>query len=128
MTPMRFLGIDYGAKRVGLALSDATGHFAAAYAVWPQDRHLITRVAKLCRLEEVQKIILGESRNFKQGPNPIMRQINKFKRALESASGLPIIFEPEHLTSVEAARAGQDEFLDARAAALILQSYLNRQF
>lgn len=124
---MRLLGIDYGQKRIGLALSGEAERIASPYAVWPRTADLAARIARLCREQAVGKIILGQSLDFKQKPNPIMRQIEKFKRELAQAIDLPIIYESEVLTSSAAQRViGQDDELDARAAALILQSYLDR--
>lgn len=125
---MRILGIDYGAKRVGLALSDPSGKFARPYAVWPRGVDLVERLATLCAQEAVGKIVLGESKNFAQAPNAIMKRIEKFKRELTAQTGLPVVYEPEFLTSAQAARTGGPPAeLDAQAAALILQSYLERQ-
>jgi putative Holliday junction resolvase len=125
---MRVLAIDYGTKRVGLALSDPSGKFARPYAVWPRSADLVERLATLCAQEAVGEIVLGESKNFAQAPNAIMKRIEKFKRELTARSGLPVVYEPEFLTSAQAARAGgPPEELDAQAAALILQSYLERQ-
>lgn len=124
---MRLLGIDYGARRVGLALSDPTGIIAVPHSVFDNDRHLLTKVLKLCEAEGVEQVVLGESLTFAGRPNPIMAKIAKFKQALESR-GLTVTLEPEYLTTSEANReTGEDDFSDARSAALILRSYLEKQ-
>ncbi len=123
---MRFLGIDYGARRVGLALSDPAGIIATPLSVLENDRRLLDKVLKLCASEGVERVVIGESLTFAGRPNPIMANITKFKEALE-AQGLPVAWEPEYLTSQEANReTGEDDFADARAAAVILRSYLEK--
>lgn len=131
---MRYLGIDYGSKRVGLALSDEHGRFASPYAVWPADEKLVEKVANLCAEKAVGGIVLGESRDLRGVPNPIMKQVIKFQSALAAAVPCSIVYEPELFTSIEAGRSpaggaaklSDDGWLDARAAALILKSYLDR--
>lgn len=123
---MRILGIDYGARRVGVALSDPEGVIATPHGVLDNDRYLLTKVLKLAESEGVEQVVLGESLSFAGRPNPIMARITKFKEALET-NGLKVAMEPEYLTSSEANReTGEDNFSDARAAALILRSYLEK--
>ena len=53
---MRYLGIDYGSKRVGIAISDASGKIAFPREVLPNDKNLLTRIADLCAKEKVEAI------------------------------------------------------------------------
>ncbi|PIR45644.1 MAG: hypothetical protein COV09_00275 [Candidatus Vogelbacteria bacterium CG10_big_fil_rev_8_21_14_0_10_50_13] len=123
---MRLLGIDYGARRVGLALSDPAGIIAVPHSVFDNDRYLLAKVLKLCEAEGVEQVVLGESLTFAGRPNPIMAKITKFKEGLEG-QGLKVWLEPEYLTTSEANReTGEDNFSDARSAALILRSYLEK--
>ncbi|MBI4136373.1 MAG: Holliday junction resolvase RuvX [Candidatus Vogelbacteria bacterium] len=136
---MRRLGIDYGSKRVGLALTDEAGEFAYPLVVFPRDGKLLLRLKAICVNEVVGEIVLGESLNFRRRRNPIMRPILKFKAALEAATGLAVILEDELLTTKEASRGlgsltgsadgsgHRDQLLDARAAAIILRNYLERR-
>ncbi|MBI2100435.1 MAG: Holliday junction resolvase RuvX [Candidatus Vogelbacteria bacterium] len=125
---MRRLGIDYGSKRVGLALSDESGEFAYPLAVFAQDSKLMLCLKAICVREGVGEIVLGESLNFRRRQNPIMRAILKFKTQLETLTGLPVVLEDETLTTKEAGRSlGRDQLLDARAAAIILRNYLARR-
>lgn len=124
---MRLLGIDYGAKRVGLALSDEGGRFAMPHDVLRNDDKLIAHIAALCQQKGVGQIVVGESKNLNGQPNPIMAAAARFAEALQSATGLPVVFEPEMFTSAEAERIqGKTTWLDASAAALILKSYIDR--
>jgi putative Holliday junction resolvase len=125
---MRFLGIDYGKKRVGIALSSEDNRFAFPKKVLVNERNLVVTISKFCKENNVGGVVIGESKDFKGKANLIMKDILTFKKKLESKTALPIYLEPEFMTSQEAARiAGENELLDASAAAIILQSYLNKQ-
>ncbi len=126
-TAMRVLGIDFGTKKVGIALSDPEGRFALPHSVVPNDRKLVEHLVALITREGVGTIILGESKDFMMRPNPLMRKINRFKSELEKRLGLPVLFESEVFTSAEARRGGvTKELIDASAAALILEKHLAR--
>jgi putative Holliday junction resolvase len=142
---MRYLGIDFGKKRVGLALSDEAGEFALPYDVLPNTYHLLDEIIAICENESVGAVVLGESRNFKGKPNAVMKDALAFKDALEVALGklsertgrdidigIPVHLEPEFMTSAEAQHVqtelgGTSKGLDASAAALILKSYLDKK-
>ncbi len=125
---MRLMGIDVGSKRVGIALSDEEGKFAIPKAVLPNDRYLFTEIKRMCEAYGVTQIVMGESKDFKGNENVIMKDIKFFKGELERDLGLPVHFEPEFLTSHQAAQTqGNSPLLDASAAALILQSFLDRK-
>ncbi len=71
---------------------------------------------------------MGDSRDFKGNPNPIMKDVDFFKGELERELHLPVFLEPEFMTSQQAEREqGATALLDASAAAIILQSYLDRE-
>lgn len=122
---MRYLGIDYGARRIGLAISDESGKIAFPDLVLSNDKYTLEKLKKLCAEKKVGKIILGESLNYKREANLIMREITEFKTRLNQETGLEITLEPEWLTSALATRSGSNN-LDSAAAALILQTYLDR--
>ena len=125
----RYMGIDYGSKRVGIALSDESSTIAVPKAVLPNDRYLFSEVKNLCKGHDVSAIVIGESKDFKGNANPILKDTLFFKGELERDLGLPVHLEPEFLTSHQAANErGPDantRLLDASAAAIILQSFLN---
>jgi putative Holliday junction resolvase len=124
---MRLLGIDYGDKRVGLALSDESGHFALPLKVVENSSRLVADVVALCQERAVATVVIGESKNWQGQDNVIMKRVNYFVGKLREA-GLTVVFEPELLTSAEAERLeGKTPMLDAAAAALILKSYIDRQ-
>jgi putative transcription antitermination factor YqgF len=125
---MKYLSIDYGAKRVGIATGDSSGGIAFPHAVLPNDKKLISAIKELCDKEHVAEIVLGESLDYKMKPNVIMEKIAPFKKALEDAMGIPVHFEREFMTSAAAEHLqGKGEMIDASAAALILQSYLDKK-
>jgi len=121
---MRVIALDYGHKKVGVASTDESGAFALPRAVWPNDKHLLEKVLKLKEKERVEKIIIGESKNFDNNPNPIAERVNKFKKELEGR-GVKVELHPEIFTTMEARQIqGNNEMTDASAAALILKSYI----
>ena len=124
---MRFLGIDYGKKRVGIAVSDPSGCFALPHSVTENSEDLAEKVKKICMANEVETIVLGESKDFAGLDNTIMEEVRSFAEKLKS-TGLSVVLEPEHLSSAAAERfQGKVQKLDASAAAIILQSYLDRK-
>jgi putative Holliday junction resolvase len=124
---MRTLGIDYGTKRVGIALSDETNVFALPVKVIQNSSHLLEDVVKIATDSCVQLVVLGESKDFKGKDNAVMKDILRFKEELEGKLEASVVLEPEFMTSHAAERfQGKTELLDASAAALILQSYLDR--
>ncbi len=143
---MRYLGIDYGTKRIGLALSDIEGKMAFPYKVILTEDDATAVVTKMCNEEGVGEIVIGESKNFSGEPNPVMKKIEIFKMALEKITGLIVHFEPEFLTSSQAERRGEEnadnnrrsgertrqikvknDMLDASSATIILQSYIDKK-
>lgn len=123
----RFLGIDYGEKRIGIALSDEGGKIAMPHGVFPNDRTLFREIKDLCHGYKIKTVVMGESKDFKGNENPIMKKIKEFKAELERDLKVKVELEPEFMTSIQATREqGNNPFIDASAAALILQSYLDR--
>jgi putative Holliday junction resolvase len=128
---MRLLGIDYGSKRVGIALSDEAGHFALPYSVIPNSQALslglANKIEKTAIENNVKEIVMGESKDYKGQSNKIMVGILELKKQLE-IKGFTIHLEPEFMTSVQAERLqGKNAKSDASAAAIILQAYLDKE-
>jgi RNase H-fold protein (predicted Holliday junction resolvase) len=74
----------------------------------------------------VEVVVMGESRDYQGQINNIMWKIDGFRKQLETI-GFKVVFEPEYMSSVQASRiTGENEMLDASAAAIILQSYLDK--
>lgn len=125
---MRILGIDYGSKRVGIALSDEAQEFAFPNAVLPNDKKLVEEIKKLASQNEIAMVVVGDSRDYNNKPNEIMDKVVPFVEELRLALGLPVEMELEFMTSMEAERLqGKNDMLDASAAALILKSFLEKK-
>lgn len=124
---MKILGIDFGSKRVGLAISDDNGGMAFPHSVLLNDKNLLDKVLEIIKKENVELIVMGESKDFKGEANKIMGEIESFKKELEQKTELKVVFEPEFMTSSQAEHLqGKNEMHDASAAAIILQSYLDK--
>jgi putative Holliday junction resolvase len=123
---MRIIGIDYGTKRVGIAVSDARGKFALPHTVIANTPLLIKEIEKVAIDNETKEIVMGESRDYNNLPNSILLESLELKKRLEGL-GFIIHLEPEFMTSMQAERfQGKTALTDASAAALILQSYLDK--
>jgi len=123
---MRYLGIDFGEKRVGIAISDPEGQIAFPTIVLANDKSLLKNILDLCMKNSVEMIVMGESRDYQGQINPIMWKIDGFRKQLETM-GFKVEFEPEFMTSIQARQVtGENKMLDASAAAIILQSYLDK--
>jgi putative Holliday junction resolvase len=133
---MRYLGVDYGTKRVGIALSDEAGTMGFPHAILANTPGLAAEVAALAKREGVGAVVIGESRNLDGEANPIHAAAHALGDALQKALDMPVVYEPEAYTSALARRAPERTektrapkaraAVDASAAALILTSYLSR--
>jgi putative Holliday junction resolvase len=124
---MKLLGIDYGSKRVGIAFSDENGEFAIPSVVLNNSKNLLKEVLDLAKEKEIKEIVIGESKNYKGEANTILKESLKFKTELEK-EGYIVHLEPEFMTSANAERfQGKNDLIDASAAALILQSFLDKR-
>ena len=125
---MRFLGIDFGTKRVGIALSDESGTLAFPHSVIMNDKELVGQVVRIAEEQKVEAVIVGESKNLDGKDNPLMKDIEVFVTAVHKEAKKPVHLEPEFWSSVQAGRwQGKTDKLDASAAAIILQSYLDKK-
>ena len=141
---VRALGIDYGAKRLGLALSDATGTLASPWRVVPRPasesdtvRLVCAEIASLAAEDDVlAAVVVGWPRRLDGTPTDQTPIVEAFARAVERHCGVPVVLQDERLSSVEAeSRLAVRErdwrvrkrTLDAAAAAVVLQDYLDAQ-
>ncbi len=125
---MKYMGIDYGTKHVGIAISDEDGSFAFPKAILESGSTLIEEIIGIATAEKVSAIIIGESIASNEVSNTVANKVQAFKAKLAVATELPIFFQREDFSSVEAHRyqtkAGNR---DDSAAAVILQRFLDRQ-
>jgi putative Holliday junction resolvase len=135
---MRILALDYGSKRIGLALSDPTGTLARPLPFVPAkpDVALAREIAALAKKEEVHLILLGLPRNMDGSVGEAAMKVQAFAALLGHATPVPLRLIDERLSTVQASRqlqeAGQDSRrqrsrIDSEAAAVLLQGYLDAQ-
>lgn len=126
---MRYIGIDYGAKRIGLALSDPGAQFAFPHETIPNDATTLDRIRQVVKREGVGGIVVGDARASNGEANPITAEAETFIDSLKTHLRIPIHTVSEAWSSVEARRfAPQDAgHNDASAAAIILQRFLDSQ-
>lgn len=139
---MRVLGIDYGARRIGLALSDVTATLASPWRMLQRPpseaatlRLLITAIAALQREDDgLETVVVGWPRRLDGSASDQTPIVETFTRSLKAQISIPVVLQDERLSSTEAesrlARREKDwrrrkQQLDAAAAAVILQDYLD---
>ena len=136
---MRILGLDYGSKTVGVAISDPLGITAQGVeTIWrKQENHLrqtLARIEELISEYQVERIVLGYPKNMNNTIGERAQKSLEFKEMLERRTGLPVVMWDERLTTVEADRTmmetgirreNRKEYVDMIAAVFILQGYLD---
>lgn len=123
---MRYLGIDYGTKRVGIAMSDENGEMAFPKEVLKNDARLIENLRKIVTENEIKKVVIGESKDFKMKDNAIMTEILDLQAVIEKTFEIDALLHPEFMSSQQAEFfQGKTATTDASAATIILQSYLD---
>jgi len=132
---MVVLGIDFGSKRIGLAISDAQGQFAFPIAILER-RSIESDLRALHALiqeRKVERIVVGLPLRLSGAKAREARIVTEFASRLASESGLPIDLFDERLTTVEAQRALREcrvpsrrhkKTIDSIAAAILLRTYL----
>jgi putative holliday junction resolvase len=133
---MRSLGIDFGEKRIGLAISDPEGRLAVPLTtlVRRNDRSAIREIEEIARREEIGRLVLGEPVGLDGQRGEAAERVRRFGDRLAGITGLPVRLINESLTTVEAQErlraAGIDprrepERIDAVAAQILLQEALD---
>lgn len=122
------MGIDFGSKKVGIALSDESGVMAFPHSVISNDAQLFKTVMALIEKERVGELVIGYSVDKAGVANPIHRAVESFMTDITLALPIPIHLEPEQYSTQQAIRIqGKNSHTDAAAAAIILDSYLMKQ-
>ena len=136
---MRTLGLDYGSKTVGVAVTDPLGLTAQGVEIIrrQKENHLrktYQRIKELCEQYDVEKIVLGLPLNMDDTMGDRAEKTLEFKKELERRLSVPVFLVDERLTTVEAIEimdeAGikvseREKFVDMIAATIILQDYMN---
>lgn len=123
---MKYIGLDYGSKRVGIAISNEEGTIAFPHAVLPNDTRLFGAVLGIVKAEGAQRIVAGDTRSHGGAANPVTEEAEAFFEHLARESGVPLFRAFEVFSSVEAARYAPHAVShdDSAAAAIILQRFL----
>ena len=133
---MRYLAIDYGMKRTGLAVCDAQETMAFPLAVIEGQKNLVERIEHVVTSEHIDAIVLGLPLNMDGSQGPQARQVLAFAERLKQRVGVAVHFQDERLSSFGAeerlqatglSKAKQRQRLDAVAAAEILQAFLEQR-
>jgi putative Holliday junction resolvase len=123
---MKYLGIDYGTKRVGVAMSDDDGQMAFPDEVLANDSKLLENLREKIEKNQIKKVVIGESKNYKMEDNAIMDEIIDLKAVIEATMEIDVELQPEFMTSMQAEKIqGKNDMIDASAATIILQAYLD---
>jgi len=137
----RVLGIDFGERRVGLALSDPTATIAQPLPTIVRragKRPPVAAIIEIIQQNDVDRAVIGLPLNLSGDETEWTTQVREFAAKLSERAGIPVDFLDERLTSVQAERAvrsiglkrsqrEQKERIDAAAAVLLLQTFLDRQ-
>ena len=137
---MRILGLDYGAKTVGVAVSDPLGLTAQGVEIIRRQRETklrqtLARIEELAQFYGAEKIVLGLPKHMNDDIGERAEKTLEFRDMWEKRLGLPVEMEDERLTTVEAIRAMNEMNLrgkerkavvDEIAAVFILQTWLDR--
>ena len=137
---MRIMGLDFGSKTVGVAISDALLITAQGREIIRREhasklRRTLARIEELIVENEVGEIVLGEPLNMDGSAGERVKLTLEFKEMLERRTGLPVHLWDERLTTVAAdeymkeagiPREKRKDYVDEIAAVFILQGYLNR--
>ncbi len=139
---MRVIGLDYGTKTVGVAISDEMKLIAQPLVTIERKqanklRQTYAAIEKIIVEQEVELIVLGYPKNMNNTLGERVEATEEFKEGLERRTGLPVVLVDERLTTVEANRILEDtgvavsarkEHIDKMAAAIILQNYLDKEY
>ena len=135
---MKYLGLDLGSRTLGIATSDKSGMIATSYKIIRHNEEydkLIDEVCKIVEVENIESIVLGFPKNMNNTIGPKGRLSIEHKEKLEKKLSIPIYLQDERLTTKQAedvlianntSRKKRKKVIDALAATIILQSFLDR--
>ena len=126
---MRIMGLDYGSKTVGVAVSDALGITAQGVETIRRKsekrlRQTLARIDALIEEYQVESIVLGFPKNMNNTIGNRAEKSLEFQKILKKRTGLPVVMWDERLTTVEAYQT-MKKYVDELAAMFILQGYLD---
>ena len=123
---MKYLGLDYGAKRIGIALSDEGGAIAFPRETIANMRGALTAIQRLIEEEKVDCVVVGDTKSYGGLSNPITSQAKSFVEEMKEKLNVPVVLSWEAGSSIEANRYDPERVHnDSSAAAIILQRFLD---
>ena len=136
---MRMMGLDYGSTTVGVAMSDALGYTSQPKEtiVREKENHLrrtLAKIAELTEENEIGLIVLGRPVRMDGTDGTRVARTEEFREALKKRVSIPIVWQDERLTTVEAdeileemgiPRSERKKYIDSIAASIILRDYMN---
>ncbi len=127
----RVLGIDWGERRVGVALSDTRGVFARPFSTLSNDQDLIQKIKQICLSENIEKIVVGLPVRTDGKVGRLEKLVRKFAERLEREIGIEVILWDERFSSAAASyymssirEIDSRKIKDKVEASIILQGYL----
>ena len=124
---MKYLCIDYGSKRIGLAVSDTAGVIAFPRTTLQNDDHVMELIREVIRDEKIESVVMGDTKSHGGAANSVSSEANTFADKIKNQTGLPVGSSWEAWSSIEAGKFAPKgrEHDDAAAAAFILQRFLD---
>ncbi|MCA9355556.1 Holliday junction resolvase RuvX [Candidatus Kaiserbacteria bacterium] len=124
---MKRMGIDYGAKKIGLAITDDSGVMAFPYKVVPNNADFLRYIESLVKERGIKEIVIGHSIDNKGESNSIHKAVESLITDLTLSLGIPIHLEPEQYSTQQAVKIqGKNAHTDASAASIILDSFITK--
>jgi putative Holliday junction resolvase len=128
---MKLLGIDFGSKRIGLALGDTETRLALPFKTVANDDKILANLKKIIDTDLIESLIIGKPVSLSGAESgETLDAINDFSAKIKEKTGLSVIFEDERFTSDMADSMmkfyGEKSDRDSVAAMIILQSYLDK--
>jgi putative Holliday junction resolvase len=128
LKPMKYLGIDYGTKRIGLATAESSNRIATPLKIIDNNGNALKRVVKICENKNIRTVVVGHSRDRSGQDNPVMKHARGFVGELIGNAEADLVFTDEFGSSVAARQQpGSPTHVDGSAAAVILQRYLDNR-
>ena len=135
----KIIGLDYGKKRIGVAISSEDNQYSFPYETIDNisKQAVENSLRKIIQDEEVVKLVIGMPLNQHGDKGEAGEMVEKFGQRLGQALGIKIVFEDERFSSVQASKQLQDsglnakksrKYIDQQSAQLILQTYLERHY
>lgn len=136
---MRYVGLDYGQRRIGISVSDSAGRIAVPSASFARSNDLaqdLRRLASMIREFEPDLVVVGYPVSLSGQPGSSVQAMKTFVGQLTKLLEIDVVFHDERFTTAEASRLlrqanmsakAQRSVIDASAAAVMLQSYLDKR-